>query len=62
MKRRVLAAAGACFGAGDVFSSGFGTSAADAFSSLGDAFGARVGTSAGDGFGGGDGIDGGGAE
>ena len=62
LKRRMLAAAGVCFSAGDVFSSGFGTSAADAFSAPDDAFGAGVGTSANNGFGGGDGMDGGGAE
>ena len=62
LKRRMVASAGACYSADDVFSSGFGTSAADAFSAPDDAFGAGVGTSAGDGLRGGDGIDGGGAE
>lgn len=62
MKRRMLAAAGACYSAGDVFSSGFETNVADAFSAPGDAFGAGVGTSVGDGFEGRDGIDGDGAE
>ena len=62
LKRRMLAAAGGCFSASDVFPSGVGTSAADAFSALGDTFGVGVGTSVVDGFGGGDGIDGGGAE
>ena len=62
MKRRMLAAAGGCFSASDVFPSGVGTSAADAFSAPGDAFDAGVGTCAHDGFGGGDGTDGGGAE
>lgn len=52
LKRRMLAAARGCFGAGDAFT----------FSAPGDAFGTRVGRSAGDGFGVGDGIDGGGAE
>jgi hypothetical protein len=59
LKRRMIAPAGGCFGAGDVFPSGVGTSAADAFSAPGDA---GVGTSAGEGLGGGDGIDGSGAE
>ncbi|XBI16413.1 hypothetical protein VPH35_058671 [Triticum aestivum] len=52
LKRRMLAAAGGCFGAGVVFPSGVETSAVDAF-------GAGVGTSAGDGLQGGDGINGG---
>lgn len=44
LKRRMLASAGACYCAGDVLSSGFGTNVADDF-------GAEVGTSAGDGLG-----------
>ena len=51
LKRRMLAVAGAGYNAGDVFSSGFGTNVADAFSAPGDAFGAGVGTSVDDGFG-----------
>ena len=62
LKWRMLAADGACYSADDVFSSGFGSNVADVFSVPGDAFGAGVGTSVVDGFGGGDGIDGGGAE
>jgi hypothetical protein len=62
LKRRMIAASGGCFGAGDVFSSSVGTSATDAFSVPRDDFGARVGTSAGGGLGGDKGIDGGGAE
>ena len=56
MKRRMLASADACYSAGDVFSSGFGTNIADAFNAP------AVDFSAGDGFGGGDDLDGGGAE
>ena len=62
LKRRMLASASACYSAGDVFSTGFGTNVTDAFSAPADDFGAGVGTSAGDGLGGGDVIDGGGAE
>ncbi|XBH64158.1 hypothetical protein VPH35_117984 [Triticum aestivum] len=62
LKRRMLASAGACYSADDVFSSGFGTNIAYAFSAPAGDFGAGVGTSAGDGFGGGDDLDGGGAE
>ncbi|KAE8813746.1 TGACG-sequence-specific DNA-binding protein TGA-2.1 [Hordeum vulgare] len=61
LKRRIVAAVGGCFGAGDVFPSGVGTSATDAFSAPGYAFGAGVETSVGDKVGGSDGIDGGGA-
>ena len=62
LKRRMIASAGACYSADDVFSSGFGTSIADAYCALAGDFGAGVGTSAGDGFGGGDDLDGGVAE
>ncbi|KAE8790124.1 TGACG-sequence-specific DNA-binding protein TGA-2.1 [Hordeum vulgare] len=62
LKWRMVAAAGGCFNAGDVFPTGVGTSAADAFSAPNYTFGAGVGTSAGDELGGGDGIAGGGAE
>ena len=62
LKRRMLASAGACNSAGDVFSSGFGTNVADAFSARTDDFTAGVGTSVSDGFGGSDELDGGGAE
>ena len=58
----MVASASACYSAGDVFSTGFGTNVADAFSAPADDFGAGVGTSAGGGFGGGDelqdGLDG----
>ena len=46
------------YSAGDVFSTGFGTNVADAFSALADDFGAGVGTSAGGGLGGCDDLDG----
>ena len=62
LKRRMLAAAGVCFGVGDVFPSGVGTNDANASSASGDAFGAGVGTSAGDRLGGGNDIDGGGGK
>ncbi|KAE8785672.1 TGACG-sequence-specific DNA-binding protein TGA-2.1 [Hordeum vulgare] len=47
LKRRMQAAAGGCFGAGDVFPSGVGTSVVDAFITPGYAFGVGVGTTAG---------------
>ncbi|XBH92635.1 hypothetical protein VPH35_083719 [Triticum aestivum] len=53
LKRRMLASAGVCYSAGNVFSSGFGTNVTDAFSAPADDFGAGVGTSVGDGFRGG---------
>ncbi|KAE8807016.1 TGACG-sequence-specific DNA-binding protein TGA-2.1 [Hordeum vulgare] len=62
LKRRMLASAGACYSAGDVFSSEFGTNVVDAFSAPVDDFGVGVGTNAGDGFGGGDDLDECGAE
>uniref|UniRef100_A0A8I6Y1Y7 No apical meristem-associated C-terminal domain-containing protein n=1 Tax=Hordeum vulgare subsp. vulgare TaxID=112509 RepID=A0A8I6Y1Y7_HORVV len=55
LKRWMLASAGACYSVDDVFSSGFGTNVVDDFS-------VEVGTSVGDGFGGGDDLDGCGAE
>ena len=63
LKRRMLASASACYSAGDVFSTGFGTNIADAFSAPAIDFAARVETSAGGGLGGCDDLDGlGGAE
>ena len=50
LKRRMIASADACYSAGDVFSSGFGTNIADTFSAPADDFGAGVGTSVGYGF------------
>ena len=58
LKRRMLASVSVCYSAGDVFSSGFGTNVADAFSAPAGDFGAGVGTSTGDGFEGADDFDG----
>ena len=46
LKRRMVASASACYSAVDVFSTGFGTNVAGAFSAPVDDFGAGVGTSA----------------
>ena len=57
----MVVSANACYSVGHVFSAGFGTNVADAFSAPADDFGAGVGTSAGGGFGGSDelhGLDG----
>ena len=53
----MVASASACYSAGDVFSMGFGTNVADAFSAPADDFGAGVGTSDGGGYGGYGGAD-----
>nr|XP_045089502.1 uncharacterized protein LOC123497228 [Aegilops tauschii subsp. strangulata] len=57
LKRRMFASASACYSAGDVFSTGFGTNIADAFNAPADDFGAGVGTSAGGGLRGCDDLD-----
>ena len=62
LKRRMLALADECYSAGDGFSPGLETNIADAFSVPAGDFSAGVGTSAGGVFGGGDDLDGGGAE
>ena len=58
----MLALADACYTADDGFTSGLGTNIAEEFSAPSGDFGAGVGTSAGGGFGGGNYLDGCGAE